>query len=145
MLERKILPRLLHGRSRLKLWSAACSAGEEPYTLAMVMSKFMPIRNVSILATDLDRATLERAKLGLYTERSLKEVPADILSRYFVKEPIGYQVKEEIKRTVEFRQQNLLADRFGNQYDLIICRNVMIYFTEEAKNELHHKFSQALK
>ncbi|KHF40338.1 CheR family methyltransferase [Halalkalibacter okhensis] len=145
VLEKKILPRLLQNHSRLKLWSAACSTGEEPYTLAMIMSKFMPLTNVSILATDLDRAILDRAKLGLYPERSLKEVPAEMVPRYFEKVPMGYQVKAEIKKTVEFKQQNLLADRFANQFDLIICRNVMIYFTEEAKHELYHKFSQALR
>ncbi|GAE25081.1 chemotaxis protein methyltransferase CheR [Halalkalibacter wakoensis JCM 9140] len=145
VLETKILPRLLQERKKLKLWSAACSTGEEPYTLAMIMSKFMPLTQVSILATDLDRAILERAKLGLYTERSLKEVPKDILTAYFEKDPMGYKVRDEVKRTVQFKQQNLLADRFDDQYDLIVCRNVMIYFTEEAKHELYLKFSKALR
>ncbi|MDT8860013.1 protein-glutamate O-methyltransferase CheR [Alkalihalobacillus sp. MEB130] len=145
VLEKRILPRLFVERPKLKLWSAACSTGEEPYTLAMIMAKFMPLADVSILATDLDRAILERAKLGLYTDRSLKEVPSDMLDAHFTKEGMGYYVNENIKRTVHFKQQNLLADRFDQQFDLIICRNVMIYFTEEAKHELYQKFSNALR
>lgn len=145
VLEQKILPRLLREKPRLKLWSAACSTGEEPYTLAMIMSKFMPLKDISILATDIDQAILERAKAGLYPERSLKEAPPEAIRAFFHKEPIGYRVKQEIKDTVSFKRQNLLADRFDDHYDLIICRNVMIYFTEEAKHELYHKFSRALR
>lgn len=145
VLEKKIIPRLLKESSRPKIWSAACSTGEEPYTLAMVMSHFMPLSSVSILATDIDKGILERAKKGFYTERSLKDVPKQMLDKYFTKEELGYRVNDEIKRTVTFRQQNLLADRFEQNYDLIVCRNVMIYFTEEAKHELYHKFSGALR
>lgn len=145
ILETKILPRLLQEKKRLKVWSAACSTGEEPYTLAMILRNFMPFSDISILATDLDRGILERAKSGLYTERSLKEVPGDVLKAYFEKETLGYRVKDEVKKTVHFEQQNLLSDRFESNYDLIVCRNVMIYFTEEAKHELYHKFSKALR
>lgn len=145
VLEEKILPRLIKENPRPKLWSAACSTGEEPFTLAMIMSKFMPLFKVSILATDLDRGILERAKIGLYTDRSLKEVPKNILTTHFSKDPMGFKVNDDIKKTVRFKQQNLLADRFEEQYDLIICRNVMIYFTEEAKHELYRKFSRALR
>lgn len=145
VLEKKILPRLIKENPRLKLWSAACSTGEEPYTLAMIMAKFMPLSKVNILATDLDRAILDRAKVGLYTDRSLKEAPTEAVTSFFDKEPMGYKVKDEVKKAVRFKQQNLLSDRFEEQYDLIICRNVMIYFTEEAKHLLYHKFSRALR
>ncbi|WP_100407212.1 CheR family methyltransferase [Bacillus solitudinis] len=145
VLEAKILPRLYKENSHLKIWSAACSTGEEPYTLAMILSKFMPLSKISILATDLDREILERAKIGLYTDRSLKEIPKPALTKFFDKDPMGYKVKEEIKKTVQFKHQNLLADRFEEQFDLIVCRNVMIYFTEEAKNQLYHKFSRSLR
>ncbi|ADC51135.1 MULTISPECIES: CheR family methyltransferase [Alkalihalophilus] len=145
VLEEKILPRLLAENSKPKLWSAACSTGEEPYTLAMIMASFMPLSEVSILATDLDKEILKRAQVGFYTDRSLKEVPPGVLSRYFTKELMGYKVSDQVKRAVTFKQQNLLSDSFGTQYDLIICRNVMIYFTEEAKHELYQKFSQALR
>jgi len=145
VLEKKILPRLLKESSRPKIWSAACSTGEEPYTLAMIMSNFMPLSSVSILATDIDKGILERAKNGFYTERSLKDIPKQMLDKYFTKEDLGYHIKDEIKRTVTFKQQNLLADRFEQNFDLIVCRNVMIYFTEEAKHELYHKFSNSLR
>ncbi|WP_096200936.1 CheR family methyltransferase [Bacillus sp. FJAT-45350] len=145
VLENKVLPRLYKENNRLKVWSAACSTGEEPYTLAMILGKFMPLNKVSVLATDLDKGILERAKSGLYTDRSLKDVPREMLSKYFTKESLGHRINDEIKRTVSFKQQNLLSDRFDQNYDLIVCRNVMIYFTEEAKHELYHKFSQALR
>lgn len=145
VLQDKILPRLLKENNRLKVWSAACSTGEEPYSLAILLNKFMPLNQVSITASDIDRTILERAKIGLYPDRSLKDVPKDVLNKYFDKETLGYKIKDEVKRTVNFKQQNLLADRFESSYDLIVCRNVMIYFTEEAKDALYHKFSAALR
>ena len=145
VLDRKIIPLLMEESRRLKVWSAACSTGEEPYSLAMVLSKHMPLRDVRIEATDLDEGALERAKVGLYNERAVKDVPRDMLSLYFIKEGTHYQVADEIKRTVTFRQHNLLEDRYGFGYDLIVCRNVMIYFTEEAKDQIYHEFAKALR
>lgn len=145
VLEKKIFPRLLASNKKLKVWSAACSTGEEPYTTAMVLSKFMPLSQISILATDLDQNALQKAKIGVYSERSLAEVPREMKEKYFTQEGSFFKVTDEIKRTVTFKQQNLLSDRFDSNFDLIICRNVMIYFTEEAKDELYHKFNQALK
>ncbi|MFE8695662.1 CheR family methyltransferase [Cytobacillus sp. FJAT-53684] len=144
VLEEKILPKLLARGKRLKIWSAACSTGEEPYTIAMIMSKFMPLSQVQILATDLDENVIARAKKGVYPERSLNEVPDEMKKKYFTVEGSFYKVAEEVKKTVTFRKQNLLADQFGGPFDLIICRNVLIYFTEEAKDELYSKFSGAL-
>ena len=74
-LEKKIFPKLLAANKKLKIWSAACSTGEEPYSIAMVLSSHVPLRDISILATDLDVGVIERAKVGLYPERALKEVP----------------------------------------------------------------------
>lgn len=145
VLEKKILPRLLSETKRLKVWSAACSTGEEPYTLAIVLRKFMPFSEISILATDIDKAALKRAESGIYTERSLKEAPKDVIQHYFNKEGLGYRIKDEVKRCVTFKQQNLLSYPFESNFDLIVCRNVMIYFTEEAKHDLYHKFSRALR
>ena len=145
VLEKKLFPKLLEKNPKLKVWSAACSTGEEPYTLAMILSKFIPLSQVQVFATDLDENVIARAKLGIYPERSLQEVPADIKSKYFVKEGSNYRVVDEIKRTVTFKKHNLLADNFDSNFDLIVCRNVMIYFTEEAKDVLYHKFSKALR
>ncbi|WP_163100995.1 CheR family methyltransferase [Peribacillus alkalitolerans] len=145
VLEEKILPRLLQSNRKLKIWSAACSTGEEPYTIAMVLSKFLPLSQIKILATDIDDNVIARAKIGVYHERSLNEVPSPIKAKYFDKQGDYYKVKEEIKNTVTFKKHNLLALAFESDYDLIVCRNVLIYFTEEAKEQLYNKFSQALK
>ena len=145
VLDKKIIPSLLVHRKKLKVWSAACSTGEEPYSLAMVLSGHMPLSDISILATDLDKGVLERAKVGLYSERSLKEVPPVVIQKYFINEGQHYQVKDEIKRTVSYKQQNLLSDAYGSDFDLIVCRNVMIYFTEEAKDQIYASFSKALR
>ncbi|AJY77167.1 CheR family methyltransferase [Paenibacillus beijingensis] len=144
-LEQRFLPEMLRGSAKLRFWSAACSTGEEPYTLAMIMHRLNALERCSIEATDLDAGVLVKAKADLYHERSVKDVPPFYLDRYFKKEADGYSIAETLRRSVRFGQQNLLQDDFGGPYDLIICRNVMIYFTEEAKHLLYRKFSQALK
>ncbi|MGD8189207.1 CheR family methyltransferase [Brevibacillus ginsengisoli] len=145
VLQNKILPRLQQESKKLKLWSAACSTGEEPYTLSLVLIAKQLQRDASILATDIDEGAIAKAKQGVYSDRSLQDCPKDLLDRYFTKDSITYQVSPEIKRMVTFKKHNLLADSFESGFDLIICRNVMIYFTEEAKHELYHKFSRALR
>jgi chemotaxis protein methyltransferase CheR len=145
VLEKKILPKLFEQNRRLKIWSAACSTGEEPYTVAMILSKYIPLAHVSILATDIDENAIARAKIGLYTERSLQEIPEEMKKKFFKREGMYYQIDEKIKRAVTFKKHNLLADPFGRQFDLIVCRNVLIYFTEEAKQQLYYKFNQALR
>jgi chemotaxis protein methyltransferase CheR len=144
VLEKQILPQILQKTTRPKIWSAACSTGEEPYTLAMILSKFLPLSNVKITATDMDENAISRAKLGIYPERSLQEIPDDMKGKYFTQEGSYYKISDEIKRTVTFKKHNLLADFFEGPYDLIVCRNVLIYFTEEAKDILYKKFSKAL-
>ena len=145
VLEKKIIPNLLKKNKQLKIWSAACSTGEEPYTIAMMMAKLVPLSNVTILATDIDENVLARAKIGIYHERLLNEVPLDVKKKYFKQDGEYYSVTDEIKRSVTFKKSNLLADPFESNFDLIICRNVLIYFTEEAKTMLYEKFSRALK
>ena len=144
ILEKKILPQILNHTTKPKIWSAACSTGEEPYTLAMIFSKYIPLSNVKILATDIDENALSRAKLGIYPERALNEIPNEMKRKYFSQEGNYYKISEEIKRTVDFKKHNLLADSFGGPFDLIVCRNVLIYFTEEAKDILYNKFSKVL-
>ncbi len=145
VLEKTIYPQLLENNRRLKIWSAACSTGEEPYSLAMVLASHVPLRDMSIYATDLDEGALERAKVGLYGKNSVKNVPQKALNDYFVNDGDHYQVTDDIKRTVTFKQHNLLNDRYQTGYDLIVCRNVMIYFTEEAKDQIYMNFSKSLK
>ncbi|MFC9539601.1 CheR family methyltransferase [Lysinibacillus sp. NPDC056959] len=145
VLQKKIFPKLLQSNKRLKIWSAACSTGEEPYSLVMVLSQLMPLSQIQIIATDLDENVIQKAKLGVYPERSLVEVPSDIKAKCFEQEGSFYRVKDEIKRCVTFKKHNLLNDNYDSNYDLIVCRNVMIYFTEEAKDQIYTNFSKALR
>ncbi|MGM9928149.1 MAG: CheR family methyltransferase [Bacillus sp. (in: firmicutes)] len=144
VLENKILPSLLKQNNNIRIWSAACSTGEEPYTLAMILSKFTPLSRISILATDIDENVIAKAKMGIYHERSLQELPSS-MKKYFSKEGDYYTIADEIKKAVTFKRHNLLAEPFDTNFDLIVCRNVLIYFTEEAKDMLYKKFSHSLK
>lgn len=145
VLEQKILPDLLKNQKRLKIWSAAASTGEEPYSLVLLLNKFLPLRDIHVTATDIDEDVMQKAKDGKYIERSIKNVPPEFMTRYFKKEDISYTISEDIKSKVTFSKHNLLEDSFSTHFDLIVCRNVIIYFTEEAKINLFHKFGQALK
>lgn len=147
LLEKEMLPYLFERFGKnIKIWSAACSTGDEPYTLAMLLAKFIPMNQIQITATDIDKQVLSKAQMGLYDEKSLKGLPKEYISKYFTK--IGarsYQISDEVKRCVNFKQHNLLKDPYVKDYHLIICRNVMIYFTEEAKAEINKKFCDSLK
>lgn len=144
VLEKDIIPSLLSKKNRLTLWSSACSTGEEPYSLAMLMTKFFPLKEIRILATDIDEEAMNKAKFGLYSEKSLENLPLDFKTKFFTKIENSYKIFDEIKRCVEFRKMDLLKDRFPSNMDLILCRNVMIYFTEEAKELLYSKFYNSL-
>lgn len=144
VLEQEIIPYLLKHKSNLKIWSAACSTGEEPYSLVMLLSKFFPLNQISILATDIDKGALNKASQGIYSEKSLENLPKEFIQSFFIKIDGAFKIKEDIKRQVTFKQFNLLEDEYPKQCDLIICRNVMIYFTEEAKNDMYKKFHDSL-
>ena len=143
VLQEKIIP--LINNKQIKLWSAACSTGEEPYSLVMLLRHYFPQIDFELLATDIDDGAINKAKEGIYGEKALSEVPKTIISKYFREKNSLYHVIPEIKNKVHFRKHNLLSERFEQNYDLIICRNVMIYFTEETKHELYQNFSRALK
>ncbi|MDV3430164.1 protein-glutamate O-methyltransferase CheR [Paenibacillus larvae] len=143
--EKRFIPEMLKLTRRLKIWSASCSTGEEPYTLAMILAEQKALQDTLLLATDIDDGALAKAEKGMYLERSLKDVPAAYISKYFRKEQGTYFISEDVKRGVKFQKQNLLEDRFETGFDLIVCRNVIIYFTEEAKHKLYQKFAQSLK
>src|SRR5690606_26429393 len=135
---------LLQKTSRLKCWSAACSTGEEPYTLAMILAE-QGVSGPEIIATDLDENVLSKAQIGLYAERSIRDVPKPYLNKYFTVSGQNYQITDKLKSMVKFRKGNLLLDSFDKHYDLIVCRNVMIYFTEQAKHDLYMRFAESLK
>lgn len=144
VLSQTILPNLLQDRKRLNVWSAACSTGEEPYSLVMALADFMSLSDIQVLATDIDDQVLERAQGGIYPERALRECSDSHKKRYFEQKNGLFHVRDEIKDRVTFKKHNLLADSFRASFDLIVCRNVMIYFTEQAKNELYEKFARSL-
>ncbi|MGO4369537.1 CheR family methyltransferase [Paenibacillus sp. 2TAB19] len=145
VLQNRFFPEMLKNNARLKVWSAACSTGEEPYTLAMMLSELGAIGKTSLLATDLDSNVLKKAMEGSYLERSLRDVPPACRQKYFKQQDGAYLISDQLKQFIQFKQQNLLHDTFDSSFDLIVCRNVMIYFTEEAKHLLYHKFAKALK
>lgn len=146
LLDKEIIPELI-GRfgKNLKIWSAACSTGDEPYSLVMALSQHLPLSQIHILATDLDKQVIAKAKVGLYSEKSVAGVPDDLKKKYFTKIGPSYQISKEVKDRVEFREHNLLKDTYPTEYHLIVCRNVLIYFTEEAKEEIYRKFEKTLK
>ncbi|GGE56352.1 CheR family methyltransferase [Priestia taiwanensis] len=145
VLEQKIFPSIMKPNEKLKIWSAACSTGEEPYTLAMVLSEHLPTTKFQIIATDIDENVIARARLGVYQERSLQELPPKLRDKYFKKQGTMYEIDPSIKRCVTFKKHNLLADAYEENVDLLVCRNVLIYFTEEAKATIYHKFSRSLR
>lgn len=141
-----VIPELIQRfGQKLKIWSAACSTGDEPYSLVMALSKHIPLNQISIIATDIDKQILAKAKIGLYSEKSVVGVPADLKAKYFEKIGVSYKISEEIKKRVVFQQHNLLLDNYMTDCNMIVCRNVLIYFTEEAKNDVFRKFSHSLK
>lgn len=147
ILEEKVLPELIARSSgTLKIWSAACSTGDEPYTIMMLMREKFPKVSVKLLATDLDDEVLAYAKQGIYTQKSLVNLPKEYIRKYFQEiKPGQYQITKDIMNAVEFRQHNLLSDSYDKNYDLIVCRNVLIYFTDEAKLQVFKDFQKSLK
>ena len=145
-LETDVIPDLLKRSPKLNIWSAGWSIGAEPYSLSMIMKELTPGKQHRILATDLDIEILAKAKKGVYMENEIKSLSPERRKKYFDALPDNkFAVKEDIKRCIEFKRHNLLKDPFEKGFDLILCRNVVIYFTEEAKDQLYTRFFEALK
>lgn len=135
----------------IRIWCAASSTGQEPYTLAMVIDEYFGTRkpqwDCKILATDISTDVLLKAKEGIYTAEMVKDVPAVWLSKYFKKTDAStYQVIERIRKEVVYRQFNLMDKiTYKKPFDLISCRNVMIYFDAETKADLIERLYDAVK
>ncbi len=142
-LRRVILPELRQLGSPIRVWSAGCSYGAEPYSLAVLLEEMRPVP-YQMLATDVDETILSKAKEGMFAPEDMRNVSPDWKQKYFVQQGNRYQVKPELKRNITFRKHNLLADPFDTGFHLIVCRNVVIYFTEEAKDRLYLRFYQSL-
>ena len=144
-LSEKVFPELVKDFGQtLKIWSAACSTGDEPYSLVMALSDFVPLNRIQIMATDINDQVIEKAKIGLYSEKSIAFVPEDKKKEFFTKNGNFYQISDKVKKCVTFKQHNLLKDPYPTGMHLIVCRNVLIYFTEEAKDEIFEKYYRSL-
>jgi chemotaxis protein methyltransferase CheR len=144
VLKKEIIPALLKEKKTLKIWSCACSTGEEPYSLVMVLNDFLRLEEIRVLATDIDEEAMAKAREGVYSENCLKNLPPELLKRFFDFSAGKYRISDQVKKRVEFKKLDLLRDSFPSLCDLIVCRNVLIYFTEQAKQQLYGKFSNAL-
>ncbi|KZL92342.1 CheR family methyltransferase [Clostridium magnum] len=138
------------GDYNLRLWSAACSSGEEPYTLAIILSEMLECPqkwNIEITASDINTEVLETAKIGSYEERSIREVPLEYLSRYFNIRDGKYKINSKISRMVEFKRINLFdlkKMKSMDNYDFIFCRNALIYFSNKSREIVVNSFYNSL-
>jgi chemotaxis protein methyltransferase CheR len=158
LLEEKILPDLIDirkdGRKYLKIWSAGCSTGEEPYSIAIVLNKI--IKNlqewdIKILATDINRSSLEKAKAGIYKEWSFRDTPLWVKDGYFTKtDKKAFSVKPDIKQLITFSWLNLVEDTYPailnktTEMDIIFCRNVLMYFSAEVRKKIVSRLYSSL-
>ncbi len=148
----EILPELLTTRASaksLRIWSAGCSTGEEPYTLSVLILENAALKDwkIEIFASDISQRVLQTARRGIYTGSSLRVMNPYHLSKYFHKEEHGYRIDDPVKKNVTFLHLNLLdTDKmvFINSLDIIFCRNVIIYFDQEAKKKIIATFNQKL-
>jgi chemotaxis protein methyltransferase CheR len=140
-------------RRRLRLWSAGCSTGEEPYTLAILLRELLPAPeawDIQLLATDINAAALEVARRGHYGEWSFRGTPEEVRQRYFVPEGKGWRLVEQVRRMVRFAHLNLAMHAYPSpgpgeaDLDVILCRNVTIYFSPTAAQRLYRGFAGAL-
>ena len=129
----------------LKIWSAACSIGCEPYTLGIILDKISRGKKHNILATDIDSTILKKAKEGVYLPSEVKNVEIQDLNKYFTKQDDKFLINNDIKSLVNFKKHDLILGSYEKDFDLIVCRNVVIYFNNDVKNEIYKKFSSSLK
>ena len=156
--EQQIVPELIRARhgfgGQLRIWSAGCATGEEPYSLAIVLSRMIADLKewtITILATDLNTRSLQKASEGVYTDWSFRDTPQWLRSTYFKANPGGrWAISPAIKKMVTFSYLNLVEDVYPsllngtNAMDVILCRNVLMYFTEEAMKKVIHRFHRSL-
>ena len=153
--EKSVLPELLETRKavrRIRIWSSACSSGEEPYTLAIMLHRSLGVRmmdwKIEILGTDISELVLATAQSGKYTDYALRSTPPLMKQRYFKQEGAFWKLDPTIMSMVHFEVHNLkdrlAAKRFG-AFDVIFCRNVLIYFDDVMKTQVVNSFADQLK
>ena len=153
--QHKVLPELIDSKvgsvfsNRLRIWSAACSSGQEPYSIAMTLSELLPNINdwdVQILASDVSDQAVKKASRGWFSSHEIdRGLNRNHLSRYFHQEDGGWRVKDEIRALISFEKRNLL-DSLGmpRRFDIVFCRNVAIYFTPEVRESLFKRIAETL-
>jgi len=143
-----VIPELLKLRQnerKVRFWSAGCSTGEEPYTIAMLLKELLPPGwTFEIIASDISLKSLMVGKEGFYSDQRIQGIPEAYLAKYFDKRPNGYQIKEDIKKTIRFDYHNLKNDSGQRNLDVVFCRNVLIYFDEVAQKAAIERFWDAL-
>jgi chemotaxis protein methyltransferase CheR len=149
MLQKQVLPELMKRKERIRIWSAGCATGEEPYTLALMvhdMTRLRPNIRVMITATDIDPEALKTARNGIYDKRSLENLTDSQIRRHFTALSDGtFEIKPHIREMIRFQQNDLMSGHAAvKSLDMILCRNVTIYFTEKQKNVLAGMFHPAL-
>ena len=153
IIEKEVVPFLIKSRSEslvksIRIWSAGCATGEETYSLAILLHRVLgrdfDRYRISIIGTDIDILSLEKARKGIYRENVLKNVNTSIKESYFVRQGEIYQVSDQLKSMIRFKQHDMISESCVNRFDLIICRNVMIYFKKEIQEQLQLNFHQAL-
>jgi chemotaxis protein methyltransferase CheR len=143
-----ILPEMLRTKRRLRLWSAACATGEEPYTLAMMLADAGHLDRVELVASDISEKALTRARAGIYSGRSLRAIPSHGRPVQLVEETQGsVRVHEDLRRRVTWRRVNLVdpdAVATVGRFDVILCRNVLIYFADDTVTQVARNLGEAL-
>ncbi len=146
ILANQIIPEALKHTPRVRVWSAGCSYGAEPYSISLIFQE-LHTAGCTITATDIDPKILAAARAGeSFTSNDLKNLPANLASKYFTHLPNGnYRVSDSLKPAITFKQHNLLSPPPDSNFDIVVCRNVTIYFTEEAKDRVTQYLVNALK
>jgi chemotaxis protein methyltransferase CheR len=130
----------------VRAWSAGCSYGAEAYTLAAVCREAIPTASVRILGTDIDRRMIARAETGEFSEADARAAPPEPMERWFERTPAGWRAKPPLRAMATFEVGDLLKLRPPeSSYELIMCRNTVIYFADQIRDELHARFAKALR
>lgn len=145
VLRERVLPQLAAMTRRLRIWSAGCSYGAEPVSLSITVREKCPGLPFEIVATDIDDSILHTAARGVFAESELRDVSRDVRERWFHECGEQWRARADTVSPIRYIRHNLLADPAPGVFDLIVCRNVVIYFTDEAKERVNRMFSAALK
>jgi len=146
-LEKIYLPELLSKHLRIKIWSAGCSIGAEIYSVAMMLDKLNALERCELIASDFDKKILDKAQSGIYNSAEIGTVQKGYENYFkpYDKDKGLYKIDQKLINKVKFEKRDLLNSKFDKNFDLILCRNVVIYFTDEAKDRLYKDFAESLR